>query len=132
MTAKSGRRLPRRGGTGAAYVRDRDLPRLTPLWPAEIADTSPAGLTQLVARLSQALRRERQRGLARHWSYDLARHRSLVIATREERARLLAVTTERSLATTGRARRRAEIAITPSAHSITTPSITTDHKNVNL
>lgn len=37
----------------------------------------PAGRAGLVARLSRRLRRERLKGLSRHWSYDLDRHIAL-------------------------------------------------------
>lgn len=47
-----------------AYDRERDLPRLLPLWPAEVADGSEAGRLVLLNRLRRALRAERQRGLA--------------------------------------------------------------------
>ena len=66
------------------YVRARDLPKLIGLWPAEIADTSRSGTARLIAKLKRALREERQRGLAGHWSYDLARHSQLLEAHRRE------------------------------------------------
>ena len=69
----------------AAYVRRRDLPRLLPIWPEDLADLSLAGRAKLVARLANSLRRERQRGLAGDWCYDLSRHRQLVIAHAAER-----------------------------------------------
>lgn len=84
----------------AAYDRVRDLPRLLPLWPPDLADTTPAGLARLVARLIAALRRERQRGLGRHWSYDLARHRALAIALREEQELLRRTRSQRRTAHT--------------------------------
>lgn len=70
------------------YDRERDLPKLTPLWPAEIADRSVAGRARLLARLRRALRDERRRGLAGHWTYDLARHAQLAAAYRAETAEL--------------------------------------------
>jgi hypothetical protein len=66
------------------YCRKRDLPRLLPLWPHEVADDSHAGRLRLLARLRRALRLERQRGLAGHWTYDLARHVQLLAAYRAE------------------------------------------------
>jgi hypothetical protein len=42
----------------------------------------------LVARLARALRAERQRGRAGHWSYDLNRHIALAQALDAERRRL--------------------------------------------
>lgn len=68
----------------AGYDRRRDLPRLIPLWPHEIADDTPQGRARLIARLRTALRAERRRGLAGDWTYDLARHRNLLRAYRVE------------------------------------------------
>jgi hypothetical protein len=65
-----------------------ELSRLLPLWPDEIADSSPAGRARLVGRLERALKDERRRGRAGHWSYDLARHAALLRAWRGERALL--------------------------------------------
>jgi hypothetical protein len=42
----------------------------------------------IVARLARALRAERQRGRAGHWSYDLNRHIALAQALDAERRRL--------------------------------------------
>jgi hypothetical protein len=70
------------------YDRGRDLPRLIPLWPSEIADETPAGCTRLIQKLRRALREERRRGVAGHWTYDLARHFALHCAYRHELARL--------------------------------------------
>ncbi len=77
--------LLRRGATPApTYDRTRDLPRLLPLWPEDLADISVDGRRALVGRLASVLRRERQRGAAGDWSYDLARHRQLLTAYRAE------------------------------------------------
>jgi hypothetical protein len=70
------------GGTG--YERARDLPRLLPLWPHEMQTPSASDHARLLARMRCALRRERQRGLAGHWTYDLARHAQLLRAYRAE------------------------------------------------
>lgn len=72
----------------SAEERACELARLVPLWPSEIADTSQAGRTRLVAKLYRALKAERQRGVSGHWSYDLARHAALLSAWRRERAAL--------------------------------------------
>lgn len=79
----------KRSPAGAAYDRERDLPRLVMIWPAELHDTSVAGRLHVVALINRALRNERRRGLAGSWSYDLGRHRALVIAARAEREALL-------------------------------------------
>ena len=55
--------------TDAGYVRARDLPRLLPLWPHELTATTNADRARLLARLRRALRAERQRGIAGHWTY---------------------------------------------------------------
>jgi hypothetical protein len=68
----------------AAYVRRRDLPRLIALWPRELADESLAGRRELLQKLRRALRAERRRGLAAHWSYDLNRHLALLSAYKGE------------------------------------------------
>jgi hypothetical protein len=70
------------------YDRARHLPRLIPVGPADIADDSPAGRRAILARLARALRAERNRGRAGHWTYDLNRHIGLCQAYRAERARL--------------------------------------------
>ncbi len=75
-------------GQWSAHERMAELARLVPLWPSEIADTSRAGRTRLVAKLYWALKAERRRGVGGHWSYDLARHAALLAAWRRERAAL--------------------------------------------
>lgn len=67
-----------------ARERRKRLTSLLPLWPAEIEDTSIEGRARLIATLERALRAERHRGLAGHWTYDLARHRQLLDAWRAE------------------------------------------------
>ena len=47
---------------------------------------------RLLARLRRALREERQRGKAGHWSYDLNRHIALAEAHKTELSRLEALT----------------------------------------
>lgn len=66
------------------YVRQRDLPRLIAIWPAELADPGLAGHGRLVAKIRRALREERRRGQAGNWTYDLARHAQLLTAYRAE------------------------------------------------
>jgi hypothetical protein len=68
------------------YERRRDLPRLLPLWPHEVHPPDLAAHASLLARMRRALRLERQRGLAGHWTYDLARHALLLQAYRAETA----------------------------------------------
>jgi hypothetical protein len=72
----------------AVYVRPRDLPKLIALWPHELADESPDGGRFVLAKLRRALRAERRRGIAGHWSYDLNRHLGLLSAYKGELAAL--------------------------------------------
>jgi hypothetical protein len=74
--------------TRNAYCRETRLQKLLPLWPHEIADRSLSGVTRIVTLLARALRSERQRGQAGHWTYDINRHLALTGALREERAAL--------------------------------------------
>ena len=77
-----------------AKVVDRtaELSRLVPLWPAELADISIAGRRRICALLGSALRRERQRGIAGHWTYDVSRHAALARLLRSETACLRGLT----------------------------------------
>lgn len=70
----------------ARYDRGRDVPLLLPMWPADLADTSVEGRERFIALLRRALRAERARGLAGHWTYDLARHAQLRAALDAELA----------------------------------------------
>lgn len=74
--------------SAAAYDRARDLPRLLALWPHEIKDRSETGRLHLLAKLRRALRAERRRARAGHWSYDLNRHLGLLSAYKGELAAL--------------------------------------------
>lgn len=64
--------------------RENELMRLLPLWPHEVADQSPSGRRRLLGLLRRALRDERKRGLAGHWTYDLSRHAQLLALYRAE------------------------------------------------
>ena len=66
------------------YDRARDLPRLISVWPSEIESLDAAGHAALIAKIERVLRAERRRGLAGHWTYDLARHSQLLSALRVE------------------------------------------------
>jgi hypothetical protein len=61
------------------------LPRLMAIANADIEDRTFLGRAALIAKLERALRAERTRGLARHWSYELARHSALFDGYRRER-----------------------------------------------
>ncbi len=81
------RRMARAGAK--AYLRMRDLPALVPLWPHELADDTAEGTQRILLKLGRALRAERRRARASHWSYDLNRHLALMSAVRAEQARLI-------------------------------------------
>lgn len=72
----------------AEHERRGAIARLLPLWPYQLADASDAGRLSILAKLRKALRAERRRGIAGHWSYDLARHAELLRMYREEQAAL--------------------------------------------
>lgn len=88
-TARQAVRAAVRAGA-VEYRRASILPRLVPVAPAEVADDSPAGTRRILALLARALRSERRRGRAGHWSYDLNRHIGLRQAMLAETARLKA------------------------------------------
>jgi hypothetical protein len=71
-----------------AYDRGRHLPRLIPVGPDEIADRSTTARRAILAKLARALRAERNRGRAGHWTYDLNRHIGLKQAYVAERRAL--------------------------------------------
>ena len=79
------RALPAAGPTAD---RRSALGRLLPLWPHELEDESAPTRLHVIARLRKALRAERRRGLAGHWTYDLARHVELLRLYRAELAAL--------------------------------------------
>ena len=66
------------------YVRARDLPRLIALWPRELCDQTSEGSLLILSKLRCALRAERRRALAGHWSYELNRHLGLMTAYKAE------------------------------------------------
>ncbi len=66
--------------------RLRSLPWLIAVAPSELADRSFYGRAALIAKLARVLAAERSRGLAGHWTYELARHRALIAVYRGEKA----------------------------------------------
>jgi hypothetical protein len=70
------------------YDRERDLTRLIHASQSELADRSSGMVRSILARLARALRSERNRGRAGHWTYDLNRHIALRQAYEAEKARL--------------------------------------------
>ena len=89
MKARAARTIARATRAGVeAYDRKRHLPRVLPIGPDEIADESPTARRAVLARLARALRAERNRGRAGHWTYDLNRHIALRQAYMAERQML--------------------------------------------
>jgi hypothetical protein len=82
MAPADGARTPSR----RPYDRRTELPRALPLTLHELEDESPSGRRRVLARLRAALRAERRRGIAGHWTYDLARHAELLRVYRLELA----------------------------------------------
>jgi hypothetical protein len=86
----AGRRRHRQGRTRAVHPpqpaidRRVALSRLLALWPHELDDESAEARARILGRLRKALRAERRRGLAGHWTYDLARHIELLRLYRAE------------------------------------------------
>jgi len=69
---------------GKAYDRGRMLVRVLPLGPDDISGNEPETTRRIVLKLASALRTERARGRAGHWTYDLNRHIGLVQARKAE------------------------------------------------
>lgn len=69
-----------------AYDRETDLPRLLPLFADDLRDGADRQ-ARLLALLRRALRAERTRGRAGHWTYDVGRHAALLRALRCEEGR---------------------------------------------
>jgi hypothetical protein len=53
---------------------------------AEAISADPAARSRIVLRLERTIERERQRGIRKHWSYDLNRHIALKQALDKLRA----------------------------------------------
>lgn len=79
-------------------VRRAELQRLLPMWPHELADLSLNGRRRILQFLARALREERRRCWAGHWTYDLARHAALARHMKWERGELEKLQRARSFA----------------------------------
>ena len=79
---------PARNDAARAYDRMVQLPGLIGMWPSEIQDRSAAVTVKILALLRRALRSERARGRAGHWTYDLNRHLALAESLKAERSHL--------------------------------------------
>ena len=75
----------------AVYNRDRDLPALIRADPFSPMPDTAEGIRSVLARLERALRAERKRARAGHWTYDLNRHIALRQAYLAETERLAAL-----------------------------------------
>lgn len=93
--------------SAADAERRAELAALLPLWPRELADLSIAGRCHIVKTLERALRGERKRGRAGHWTYDVARHAALLRTYRAE-CQSLAALRIREAARRCRPRRRVQ------------------------
>jgi hypothetical protein len=82
-------RLTHRAPGEAPDDRRLYLPRVLAIGPDEIADPGEEAARRIVRRLAEALRSERARGRAGHWTYDLNRHVALIRAYKAERRRLV-------------------------------------------
>ncbi|MEJ1157975.1 DUF6477 family protein [Prosthecomicrobium sp. N25] len=67
------------------YRREVMLPRLIPIDPGLIASKEADARDRVIRMLARALRGERARGRAGHWTYSLDRHIGLLQAFRAER-----------------------------------------------
>lgn len=56
----------------------QDICRTLHQWPSEIDIDSKQGLKSIEVQIRRALREQRRRALAGHWSYDLACHARLL------------------------------------------------------
>ncbi len=70
-----------------SYDRSR-LSRLIPIAPCGAKGGGAAATRAIIRLLARAMRGERARGRAGHWTYDLNRHMGLLQALRAERERL--------------------------------------------
>lgn len=70
------------------YDRAKDLVSLLALWPSEVSDTTIKGTQNIISKIQRALRRERKRANAKHWTYSLTRHLGLIKALKQEQALL--------------------------------------------
>ena len=85
---RNGAHKPRPRARTVGYERRRALPPLLAIVDSELAQDDPEAARRIISRLARALRAERQRGRAGHWSYDLNRHIALAQAFDAERRRL--------------------------------------------
>ena len=90
-------RLRSQNDRDSAFDRRLYLPRILPVGPEDIDDPGEGAARRIVLRLAAALRSERARGRAGHWTYDLNRHIALIRAYKAERRRLVQLAGARSV-----------------------------------
>ncbi len=73
-----------------AYCRGDHLNGLIGVKPEDLFDRRECTTLVLIARLEAALRSERARARAGHWSYSFTKHMGLIRALRAEQATLVA------------------------------------------
>ncbi len=66
----------------------KPLPWLMGAAPPELVDRSYYGRAALIAKLMHFLAAERRRGLTGHWTYEVARHRTLLAIYKREKEAL--------------------------------------------
>lgn len=66
------------------YDRQKDLPRLIPLWPEELTDHTKVGTKKIIEKIYIALQVERRKAKTSHWSYNLTKHIGLLAALKAE------------------------------------------------
>ncbi len=66
------------------YDRQKDLPRLIPLWPEELKDQTEIGTKKIIEKIYIALQVERRKAKTSHWSYNLTKHIGLLAALKAE------------------------------------------------
>lgn len=89
LKRRLGKTLRSEVGWESASDRRLYLPRVLAIGPEDIDDPSEQAARRVVLRLASALRAERTRGRAGHWTYDLSRHLALMQAYKAERRRLV-------------------------------------------
>jgi hypothetical protein len=77
------------------------LVRLLPVGPDDMAGMEPQTTRRIVLKLARAIRIERARGRAGHWTYDLNRHVGLMQALKAEQERLAGFMREQRIRSVG-------------------------------
>ena len=78
------------------YDRQKDLPRLIPLWPDQVKDDTLGGIKKIIKKIDIALQSERRKAKTNHWSYNLTKHIGLLIAFKAEQKNMQEKTNQKS------------------------------------